>query len=220
MRASLRSFSAFFLATLLVWSLPAGANDYLTADEPDAFIVQLRDVSLEQLTDQSVASEDRRARFQTLLNEGFDVEAVSSFVLAKYWRQASDNERQMFKTVFSDVLTARFLPVFDLYQEGMDLTVDRVSEAGNSGQVFDVFSTLTRPGEEPVKIAWRLLKRDGGDFKIVDVRVENLSMAITLRSEYTTQLQRNGGSVSGLIDDLKQRLASGAVGDPKLTETN
>ncbi|MEJ2027313.1 MAG: ABC transporter substrate-binding protein, partial [Limibacillus sp.] len=61
---------------------------------------------------------------------------------------------------------------------------------------------------------------DRRDFKIVDVRVENLSMAITLRSEYTTQLQRNGGSVSGLIDDLKQRLASGAVGDPKLTETN
>ena len=220
MRASFNTVAAFALAALLAWTHPAGANEYLTADEPEAFIVQLRDVSLEQLTDQSVAAEERRARFQTLLNEGFDVEAVSSFVLAKYWRQASDNERQMFKTVFSDVLTARFLPVFDLYQDGMDLSVDRVSEAGGSGQVFDVFSTLKRPNEEPVKIAWRLLQRDGGNFKIVDVRVENLSMAITLRSEYTTQLQRNGGSVAGLIDDLKQRLASGVVGDPKLTESN
>ncbi len=56
--------------------------------------------------------------------------------------------------------------------------------------------------------------------KIVDVRVENLSMAITLRSEYTTLLQRNGGDVSGLIDELKQRLATGTVGDPNLTEVN
>ena len=211
--------AAAFLSLLLLWSVPASANQQLTADEPDAFIAQLRDVSVEQLTDRDIAEEERRARFQRLLNEGFDVEAVSSFVLAKYWRRASDAEKKTFQNVFADVLTARFLPVFALYEDGMELSVDRVAEAGGNGQVNDVFTTLSRPGEEPVKIAWRLLKRND-HMKIVDVRVENLSMAITLRSEYTTLLQRNGGDVSGLIEELKQRLATGTVGDPNLTEVN
>ena len=117
------------------------------------------------------------------------------------------------------MLTARFLPVFDLYQDGMQLSVDRVAQDANSTQVSDVFTPLTRPGEEPVKIAWRLLQRDG-DLKIVDVRVENLSMAITLRSEYTSMLQRNGGNVSALVSELRERLKAGAVADPNLTQSN
>ena len=133
--------------------------------------------------------------------------------------RASDEEKADFKLVFADVLTARFLPVFDLYQDGMQLSVDRVAQDANSTQVSDVFTTLTRPGEEPVKIAWRLLQRDG-DLKIVDVRVENLSMAITLRSEYTSMLQRNGGNVSALVSELRERLKAGAVADPNLTQSN
>jgi phospholipid transport system substrate-binding protein len=204
---------------LNVGSAGALASSMLTAEEPQAFIEQLRDVSVEQLTDKNVDVGERRARFQTLMNEGFDVEAVSSFVLAKYWRRASDEEQQAFQSVFVDVLTARFLPVFDLYQEGMTLSVDRVAQDAGSNQVHDVFTTLVRPNEAPVKIAWRLLDRNSA-LKIVDVRVENLSMAITLRSEYTTMLQRNGGNVSGLINELKDRLATGDVADPALSQIN
>ncbi|WP_455373167.1 MlaC/ttg2D family ABC transporter substrate-binding protein [Limibacillus halophilus] len=204
---------------LNVGSAGALASSMLTAEEPQAFIEQLRDVSVEQLTDKNVDVGERRARFQTLMNEGFDVEAVSSFVLAKYWRRASDEEKQAFQSVFVDVLTARFLPVFDLYQEGMTLSVDRVAQDAGSNQVHDVFTTLVRPNEAPVKIAWRLLDRNSA-LKIVDVRVENLSMAITLRSEYTTMLQRNGGNVSGLINELKDRLATGDVADPALSQIN
>jgi phospholipid transport system substrate-binding protein len=217
----LQAASLIFAAGLLLTPLlsVADAAEMLTAEEPQAFIEQLRDVSVEQLTDKNVDVGERRARFQSLMNEGFDVEAVSSFVLAKYWRRASDEEKQSFQAVFVDVLTARFLPVFDFYEDGMTLAVDRVSQDSSSNQVHDVFTTLSRPKEEPVKIAWRLLDRDSA-LKIVDVRVENLSMAITLRSEYTSMLQRNGGSVAGLIDELKQSLAKGEVGDPALSQIN
>ena len=194
-----RLLFAFLLVAVTAWAVTAPATTAFAGNQ--------------------LAAEQPDARFQRLLNEGFDVEAVSSFVLAKYWRRASDSEKQSFQTVFADVLTSRFLPVFDLYQDGMTMEVDRVTEAGDSGQVFDVFSTLARPGEEPVKIAWRLLQRDE-KFRIVDVRVENLSMAITLRSEYTTLLQRNGGSVAGLVNELKDRLAEGSLVDPALSQIN
>ena len=80
----MRSIAVCLSLALFLLSAPVSANtDKLTADAPDAFIAQLRDVSVEQLTDRSIEADERRARFQSLLNEGFDVEAVSSFVLAR-----------------------------------------------------------------------------------------------------------------------------------------
>ncbi len=183
---------------------------------PEAFIGQLRDSAVKELTDKSVPHEQRKQRFRQLLAEGFDIPAIGSFVTAKYWRRADAAAQQDFLDVFQDVITLRFLPIFDHFEEGMELEVNRVVNDKDSPRVIDVFSTLVRPAGEPVSIAWRILETDSV-YQIVDVRVENLSMAITLRSEYTSLLQRHNGDMAALAKELRRRVAAGDVGDPAIT---
>jgi phospholipid transport system substrate-binding protein len=183
---------------------------------PEAFIGQLRDSAVKELTDKSVPHEQRKQRFRQLLAEGFDIPAIGSFVTAKYWRRADAAAQQDFLDVFQDVITLRFLPIFDHFEEGMELEVNRVVNDKDSPRVIDVFSTLVRPVGEPVSIAWRILETDSV-YQIVDVRVENLSMAITLRSEYTSLLQRHNGDMAALAKELRRRVAAGDVGDPAIT---
>lgn len=183
---------------------------------PEAFIGQLRDSAVKELTDKSVPHEQRKQRFRQLLAEGFDIPAIGSFVTAKYWRRADAAAQQDFLDVFQDVITLRFLPIFDHFEEGTELEVNRVVNDKDSPRVIDVFSTLVRPVGEPVSIAWRILETDSV-YQIVDVRVENLSMAITLRSEYTSLLQRHNGDMAALAKELRRRVAAGDVGDPAIT---
>lgn len=186
------------------------------AETPEAFISTLRDSAVKELTDRQASLQERRKRFRELLAEGFDIPSIGRFVTARYWRQAEKPTQQEFLDVFQDVITLRFLPIFDRFEQGMELTINRVVKDKDSPRVIDVFSTLVRPAGEPVDIAWRLLDTEGS-YRIVDVRVENLSMAITLRSEYTSLLQRNDGDMAALVEELRQRVASGDVGDPTLT---
>lgn len=212
-RRTFVSALACFLLSAFVFLTPF---ELRAAEAPEAFIGKLRDSAVKELTDKSIPYEQRKQRFRKLLAEGFDIPAIGSFVTAKYWRRSDAPTQQDFLEVFQDVLTLRFLPVFDNFEQGMELEVTRVVNDKDSPRVIDVFSTLVRPVGEPVTIAWRILETNGA-YQIVDVRVENLSMTITLRSEYTSLLQRHNGDMAALTTELRRRVAAGDVGDPALT---
>ena len=51
---------------------------------------------------------------------------------------------------------------------------------------------------------WHLTDR-GGTYKINDVAVDGISMAVTQRSEFAAVIQRSGGQVQGLIAQLREK---------------
>jgi hypothetical protein len=54
------------------------------------------------------------------------------------------------------------------------------------------------------------LVNDNGAYKINDVIIEGISMAVTQRSEFASVVQRNGGQVRGLIVLMREKTASAA----------
>ena len=60
-----------------------------------------------------------------------------------------------------------------------------------------------------MRIDWRLVP-DNGTYKISDVIVEGVSMAVTQRSEFASVVQRNGGQLRGLIAMMREKTASAA----------
>ena len=107
-------------------------------------------------------------------------------------------------SLFADMLVAIYAGRFAEYQgEQMRVTGSRTSTEGD----ILVASDLVRPGQNaPAKVDW-ILRRDGSGFKIVDVRVEGVSMAITQRDEFAAIIQRGGGQVSALLQTMRQRAA-------------
>jgi phospholipid transport system substrate-binding protein len=65
-----------------------------------------------------------------------------------------------------------------------------------------------RPGAENIRVDWRL-RADNSDFRILDVIVEGLSMAVTQRDEFASVIQSKGGKVAGLLDVLRQKVGQG-----------
>ena len=57
---------------------------------------------------------------------------------------------------------------------------------------------------EPAKVVWRV-KQTGDKFKIVDIIIENVSLAITARNEYTAYIKSAPGGVDDLIKDLQNK---------------
>jgi phospholipid transport system substrate-binding protein len=51
------------------------------------------------------------------------------------------------------------------------------------------------------------VRNTGNSFKILDVRVEGVSMVLAQRDEFTAYIAKNGGRVEALIDTLRQRTA-------------
>ena len=170
-----------------------------------AFMQQLWNRAAELLNDKTDPA-IRRARFRQLFQEDFDGTGIARFALGRYWRSASEQEQREFVKLFEDyvvyVYTAR------LANFGGGTFKIRGSRSDGDGVI--VSTDVISPGSiAPLRMDWRLVNNNGA-YKINDVIVEGISMAVTQRSEFASIVQRNGGQVRSLIALMREKTGTGA----------
>ncbi|MFQ5467193.1 MAG: phospholipid-binding protein MlaC [Kiloniellaceae bacterium] len=180
----------------------AGQPRAETPDDPGAFLGDLTDRAIAQLTDTSVPVAQRKMRFRTLFRASFDIPSIGRFVVGRYWRRTDDSVRREFLTAFEDIMVERFAPQFTGYGETR-FKIDGVRALKRPDQ-YIVSSTITPPGTETIQVDWRV-RRVADGFRVLDVVGQGVSMAITLRAEYAAVLKNAGGRVEDLIELLRER---------------
>ncbi len=197
-----RSFLALAAGAAMLPML-AGAKA-ATDGSPDALVRALGGDAIRVLSNKSLDEAQRESEFRRLLLKGFDVDQISRFVLGRFWRQATDQQKAEYRQLFEDYIVKAYASRLGDYS-GETLTVKDI-RPGDEGDVL-VPSEIERPNGPPIHIDWRCRKVNDG-FKIVDVVVEGVSMAITQRQEFGAVIQNGGGSVAVLIDQLRKRTAA------------
>jgi phospholipid transport system substrate-binding protein len=185
-----------------LWLGAGAAQAAPEADEAQNLVKRLSEQTVGVINDQNMAAGQRTSKFSELFQQGFDVPEMARFALGRYWREASDQQRQDYQTLFVDYIVAVYSQRFTGYKgAGVQIT-GAAAEA--DGKTVLVHSTIPREGApQPIKVDWRVARGEQGP-KIVDVLVEDVSMAITQRSEFASVIQRSGG-IAGLLDTLKTR---------------
>jgi phospholipid transport system substrate-binding protein len=171
-----------------------------------AFMNRLWDRAAELLNNKTDAAL-RQERFRQLFHADFDCLGIARFVLGRYWREASEEEKQEFVRLFEDYVV--FVYTARLSHFGGQTFKIRGSRSDGDGVI--VSTDVISPGStSPLKIDWRLVS-DNGTYKINDVIVEGVSMLVTQRSEFASIVQRNGGQVRGLLAMMREKTASAAA---------
>ncbi len=197
------------LATLMGSGAPRPAVAAGPGD-PAVFVREFSVRAIGVLADHSLSSAHREQAFRELLTAGFDVKAISRFVLGRYWRKATGAERAEFTGLFEDLIVATYSKKF-LDYSGQTLKVEAIREENQ--KTASVASRIRRQGGDSIRIDWRLLRR-AGSWRIVDVVVEGMSMVLSQRSEYASMIKADGGKIEGLLVKLREktaRLKSGSV---------
>jgi phospholipid transport system substrate-binding protein len=194
---------AFLAAVACLLSLPSLAQAGAAAAGAQKFIDNLGEATIGSLTGSSLSEVERETRFRSLLESQFDMPGMSKFVLARYWRVASDNERADFQRLFETLLVQAYAQKFTEY------TGERFQVSGsqaNDDDSITVNSLINRPNGDVVRLDWRVA--DAGGLKISDLIVDGVSLRTTYRSDVASVIQNNGGKVADLIDALRQKTSS------------
>ncbi|MGH6973358.1 MAG: MlaC/ttg2D family ABC transporter substrate-binding protein [Stellaceae bacterium] len=167
-----------------------------------AFMAKLGDQVIQLIGNQQAPVADRKQKFATLMNQSFDVDGISRFVLGRYYRTASDSERQQFEQVFDKYMIDVYWGHFNQYT-GQRFVVTKKTPEGTDTTL--VYSQIIQPGgQKPVNVVWRVVN-NGGKYQISDVSIEGVSELVSYRDEFSSAISQNGGSVSALINQLKQK---------------
>ncbi len=144
----------------------------------------------------------RRERVAQILRRAVDVEGVGRFILGRWWRNATAEQQQEYLQLFEQVLIRNLSARFGEYQ-GVRFALGR-TQARTEEDVL-VNTVVERPGSAPFGLDWRVAEV-GGQPKIVDVIAEGTSLRLTTRSEYSSVISRNNGSVGALLTAMRQQI--------------
>ncbi len=209
MTASRTLWIAVTLVAAWVWTAPGMAR--AASDDPAGqAAAYIQNLGAELLAIQAEAgggagdgaTAARSARLEGLIRRGFDLDLTSQLVLGKYWTRASQAHRQAFKELFAQYLVHSYARHLKAYRVET-LAIVSSTPVGKSDFLVET-RVEGAQGDDPANPVWRLRLRDGG-FKLIDVHVDGISLALTERSQFGSVIRRNG--LDGMLSALRKRVA-------------
>lgn len=189
------------LIALVVFVTVLGTAGTARAAANDAalFINQLGNQAIDTLRATNLTLDQREARFRRLLSQSFDLRFIGRFVLGRYWRSATPDQQNNYIALYGEYLLQTYSARLGGYA-GESLTVIGARMANDKD--FVVSTSLARPSGPPIAADWRVRVIDG-QYRIIDIMIEGISLAITQRSEFASVVQRDG--IDGLLTILRAR---------------
>jgi hypothetical protein len=193
-------FTAVFAAVAL---LAGTVRAEVDAQGAQKFVEKVTSDGIEQIINANVSQAEKDKRFEKLFNSALDLDFIGKFVLGRNWRTATPAQRKAFIQVYRELNVKTWSKRFDEFK-GKAFTFTGTTPSSSAGQVY-VDSTVNMGEGEPAKVKWRV-RQEGKSFKIVDIVIENVSLAITARNEYSGFIKNNPGGVDALIKDLQNKV--------------
>lgn len=173
-----------------------------TAEEKKSreFIDSLAQNAINFLADESLNNEQKKKKFEKLLNDRFAMKTIGRFAMGRYWRTASPAQREQYFKLFQDMIVDVYSHRFSEYN-GQEFIVSSAKAQNEKDTI--VQSYIVDQSGKKFSVDWRVRNKNGV-YKVVDVMVEGVSMALTQRSDFASVIQRGGGNVDVLIAHLEK----------------
>lgn len=194
----------FTLILAVCMGFVSTANAEVDATKAEDFIKTTTAKGIEQIINANVSQQEKDKRFYDLLNGALDMDFIGQFVLGRNWRTATAQQRKDFINVYRDLNIATWSKRFNEFK-GKNFVFKGTSPSSSKGQVF-VNTIVPMDQGEPAKVLWRIREKNG-NYKIVDIVIEGVSLAQASRSEYTAFIKNNAGGIDALIKNLNEKLA-------------
>lgn len=174
----------------------------INPQQAENFIKKVTTEGIEQIINSNVSLSEKDARFAKLFNEYLDLNFIGRFVLGRYWKSATPKQRSEFIDAYRDLNIKTWSKRFDEFK-GKKFLFNGTSPSNSAGQIF-VNTTVPMGQGAPAKVVWRV-KETNGQLKVIDIIIENVSLAITARNEYTGYIKKSANGVDDLIKNLRQK---------------
>lgn len=139
-------------------------------------------------------------RFEELFRRYADVPNVARATLGPDARTASPAQLNAFADAFATYLSRKYGRRFREFIGGQI----KVIGAKQVKRWYEVDTVAQLPGQAPFSVVFRVSDRSGRDL-FFDIVIEGISLVRTEQTEIGAILDKNRGSIDGMIQDLRRR---------------
>lgn len=188
------------IITLIIFFSSLNTLAFANFESEENFVSDFAESAISILGDEGLNNNDKNIQFTDLVMSSIDMNLISKFVLSRYWKIASDQQKISYLNAFEEYFISSYANKLDQYSGEKIVIVS--SEAAKKFVI--VKSNIVRDGADTLKIElnWRLLTRDD-QTKIIDLSIEGISLIVAQREEFQSYLSNNNEDLDALINRLK-----------------
>ena len=179
------------LAVLLLPTLTM-APQAQEPDKPEAIILTTVDTVIARITAEREMLDARPEMVYELINDlilpVFDFNNMSRWILGKYWKEASAEQRTVFTTEFQNLLVRTYAKaVLGFSNEQVNYLETLTGSKPNIVMVKT--EIVSDGGVTPVHYT---MHNNGDGWKVVNVAFEGISLVETYRKSFASEIRNNG----------------------------
>jgi phospholipid transport system substrate-binding protein len=192
-----RQITVLNITIILLLSLHvyAGVPQDTVQDNINKVLEILRDPALKA----TAAEESKRDKLRLIYENMFNDVELSKRALARHWNSINSSQRQEFVQLFRQLIESAYIDHILSYSSEK-IVFDRetmVSESKAEVQTRIVTSSKEIP------VFYRMIM-NGGEWKVYDVVIENVSMVLSYRSQFNDILAKN--TFEQMVEILREKV--------------
>ena len=187
-----------FLLTLMAGFMLAFTMVSHAGSTPTDDVRTSVDAMLEILKNEQLDKDGKRAQMSTVINERFDFRAMSQRTLATNWKKTTDEEKQQFVALFSQLIENSYVGKIEAYtNEKVDYPGEKIK--GRKA----VVETLIITSSADVPVNYKVYQK-GDQWLVYDVIIEGVSLISNYRSSYQEIVKKEG--FDGLLTKMQAKI--------------
>ena len=156
------------------------------------------DAVLAILDNEQLNYDDKRTQIRVIVKERFDFRAMSQRTLATNWKKTTDEEKDKFVELFSQLIENSYVGKIESYtNERVDYPGEKVS--GRKA----VVETLIITSSADIPVDYRVYQK-GQQWLVYDVIIEGVSLISNYRSSYQEIMKKEG--FDGLLAKMQEKI--------------
>lgn len=133
-----------------------------------------------------------------------DLDYVSKFVMGKYWRQMTPQQRETYRGIFKRYALATYKSFPLDFVNSLTYTVGNAVEE-NDFTIVSATVTVTldaKTGPQDFLLQFRL-HDNGGQIQLVDIKLAESSLILSFRGQFYSQLAELEGEIEWFLEDFE-----------------
>lgn len=176
------------------------------AQSPDAIVRTATDAVRGDIADNVATYQKDKSAFYGMVEQKivphFDTPYIARVILGRHLNAASAEQVSEFESAFKDMLIRTYADKLLEFYDSIEIEVRPARIDGRRANVDTLI--LRKDGKPPIPITFSM-REVGGEWKIWDLKAENISLVLNFRTQIDSEIRRGG------IPQVIERIRSGQL---------
>lgn len=169
--------------------------------DPNSMVKSTVGQVLDVLQDKSLPQAARQRKVLDIVTDRFDFAGMARSSLGYNWKSLSPAQQNQFVPLFTAFMEDAYLNKVNAYAGQQVQYLGQTAAEGDTAEVRTLVLP-TNSSDQPIRINY-LVKQEGGDWKVYDVTIDDISITANYRNQFSRMITEHG--FDGLMSAMREK---------------